>query len=385
MLGHGPHDRERRGATTGPSRGPGPPRGRGRLPAGDRAGGSAAPARHPRPTPLRGSPPRRASGRTSRAARRRAARNRGQRAALRSVVPPAQVFIEPELAHEPQEHVDREAIELLRAEDEVRREESPDLRIGNAGQQVGQLFRARRHGWILRETTDEGLRSPCFEHQSRSLVAGPWSTLKLVGQMKRRFLCGSDAARSFPRPGASTARASRDPRLRRRGRGGRRADAGGGPAAAPRGAQETGRLLAADADRAGADARFLGDLHDGPRSGRPRDLRLPEARPGRPRADLRGRRRNDGADPLRQVEPGRPRPRRGARLLDRGGPALRLAPQDPLVSRSRRARRARLPRSLPGAPRLAARHAAGGQEQPQGRDVLERCRARAPRPSCACR
>ena len=72
------------------------------------------------------------------------------------MAPRRSIFVEPELPDEPQEHVDREAVEVLGAENEVRREERPDLRIGNAGEQLGQLFRARRHGRILRGDVSTG-------------------------------------------------------------------------------------------------------------------------------------------------------------------------------------------------------------------------------------
>ncbi len=228
-----------------------------------------------------------------------------------------------EIAHETQKHVHRESVEMLGAEDEARGEERADVGIGNAGQQLRQLLGARGHGAGL-YVGRPGLR-----------LAGTsvnWSADRRFDEGKPpsvgRVPAGGDGA-AGRRQGA----ARRDPRLRWRRRRAGRADARRGPAPEPGRAEEPRRLFAADADGARTDARLLGDVHDGARSGRARDLRLSQAQPGRPRADLRRRGRDDGEGPVRQVERGGPGPRRGAALLGRRAVALLPAAAPAALSR----------------------------------------------------
>ena len=65
--------------------------------------------------------------------------------------PAGQRLREPEPMDEPQDHAGREAVEVLGAQDELRREERPDLRVRDAGEERPQVLGARRHGRILRE------------------------------------------------------------------------------------------------------------------------------------------------------------------------------------------------------------------------------------------
>ena len=132
----------------------------------------------------------------------------------------------------------------------------------------------------------------------------------------------------------------------------------------------------ADADRPGADAGVLGDVLDGARSRRPRDLRLSQARSGQPDPHLRGRRGEVRPAPPRESAI-RWRSRRGAGALPPPGPpALRSAPargrRGPRGPRRRGGRR-----GVSRRPGLAADDAALGQEQPPGSRVLGRSR-RAP-------
>ena len=129
----------------------------------------------------------------------------------------------------------------------------------------------------------------------------------------------------------------------------------------------------ADADRPGADAGVLGDVLDGARPRRPRDLRLPQARSGQPDPHLRGRRGEVRSAPSGKAQSRGVRGRGAGALSPPGPPALRSAPargrRDPRDPRLRRGRR-----GVSRRPGLAARDPALDQEQPPGSRVLGRSR-----------
>src|SRR5437773_681432 len=61
----------------------------------------------------------------------------------------AEEVLEAELVYETQEHPGREAVEVLAAEDEFRREERPDGGVRNPRQKGREVFVPARHGAIL--------------------------------------------------------------------------------------------------------------------------------------------------------------------------------------------------------------------------------------------
>ena len=89
-----------------------------------------------------------------------------------------------------------------------------------------------------------------------------------------------------------------------------------------------GGLLAADADRPGADAGLLGDVLDRARPGRHADLRLPQARSGQPHPDVRRRGGDLGSAP--------PRARKPAPAAAAAAAAILLLPALVLLAKRRR-------------------------------------------------